>query len=200
MKFTRFFLSSRRRHTRCALVTGVQTCALPIWVVPKAAVTRTYPVLEKFGLVWVWMGQKAADPAKLPNFDFMDDTRWTYVKGHIHGSGYSELFTDNILDLGHAAFLHTGLSAPAFTIGKRHVFQDGDTVWSNVSHPNDFISDIMNNMFNSHGKRFDAWTDVQWTAPGSMSLLSYYAEPGTPKEDGHMHTSIHVMTPDRKST
>src|SRR3546814_4972411 len=28
-----FFVSSRRRHTRCALVTGVQTCALPIWVV-----------------------------------------------------------------------------------------------------------------------------------------------------------------------
>src|SRR3546814_19352280 len=26
-----FFVSSRRRHTRCALVTGVQTCALPIW-------------------------------------------------------------------------------------------------------------------------------------------------------------------------
>src|SRR3546814_7014283 len=26
-----FFFSSRRLHTRCALVTGVQTCALPIW-------------------------------------------------------------------------------------------------------------------------------------------------------------------------
>src|SRR3546814_20960668 len=26
------FLSSRRRHTRCALVTGVQTCALPIFI------------------------------------------------------------------------------------------------------------------------------------------------------------------------
>src|SRR3546814_10175582 len=26
-----FVFSSRRRHTRCALVTGVQTCALPIW-------------------------------------------------------------------------------------------------------------------------------------------------------------------------
>src|SRR3546814_3931073 len=26
-----FFVSSRRRHTRCALVTGVQTCALPIF-------------------------------------------------------------------------------------------------------------------------------------------------------------------------
>src|SRR3546814_16761634 len=32
-----FFFSSRRRHTRCALVTGVQTCALPIYIA-----TRTY--------------------------------------------------------------------------------------------------------------------------------------------------------------
>src|SRR3546814_10433575 len=31
-----FFFSSRRRHTRCALVTGVQTCALPIYIVAKA--------------------------------------------------------------------------------------------------------------------------------------------------------------------
>src|SRR3546814_4935991 len=29
-----FFFSSRRRHTRCALVTGVQTCALPILADP----------------------------------------------------------------------------------------------------------------------------------------------------------------------
>src|SRR3546814_1748203 len=30
-----FFFSSRRRHTRCALVTGVQTCALPISAVRR---------------------------------------------------------------------------------------------------------------------------------------------------------------------
>src|SRR3546814_1891986 len=30
--FCFFFFSSRRRHTRCALVTGVQTCALPIYL------------------------------------------------------------------------------------------------------------------------------------------------------------------------
>src|SRR3546814_8465949 len=32
-----FFFSSRRRHTRCAIVTGVQTCALPISFVAKAS-------------------------------------------------------------------------------------------------------------------------------------------------------------------
>src|SRR3546814_7433192 len=32
-----FFFSSRRRHTMCALVTGVQTCALPIFLPDPAA-------------------------------------------------------------------------------------------------------------------------------------------------------------------
>src|SRR3546814_19731383 len=35
-----FFLSSRRRHTRCALVTGVQTCALPISLAGRVALTN----------------------------------------------------------------------------------------------------------------------------------------------------------------
>src|SRR3546814_1011275 len=35
--FVFFFLSSRRRHTRCALVTGVQTCALPIYTMATMA-------------------------------------------------------------------------------------------------------------------------------------------------------------------
>src|SRR3546814_10704621 len=35
------FFSSRRRHTRCALVTGVQTCALPIYVATVASQTIT---------------------------------------------------------------------------------------------------------------------------------------------------------------
>src|SRR3546814_2119240 len=35
-----FFFSSRRRHTRCALVTGVQTCALPIYATIDEALAR----------------------------------------------------------------------------------------------------------------------------------------------------------------
>src|SRR3546814_6107753 len=34
--------SSRRRHTRCALVTGVQTCALPIYYEAEAKFTRQF--------------------------------------------------------------------------------------------------------------------------------------------------------------
>src|SRR3546814_4176910 len=38
-----FFLSSRRRHTRCALVTGVQTCALPIFVLKRTPDQESCP-------------------------------------------------------------------------------------------------------------------------------------------------------------
>src|SRR3546814_1443014 len=40
-----FFFSSRRRHTRCALVTGVQTCALPI----SPSMNRTTWFVDKNG-------------------------------------------------------------------------------------------------------------------------------------------------------
>src|SRR3546814_8754799 len=35
------FFSSRRRHTRCALVTGVHTCALPISLAPHTGFCET---------------------------------------------------------------------------------------------------------------------------------------------------------------
>src|SRR3546814_3205157 len=47
-----FFFSRRRRHTRCALVTGVQTCALPIyWLWVRIDPTRIGTV-RKAAIVW----------------------------------------------------------------------------------------------------------------------------------------------------
>src|SRR3546814_5975617 len=46
-----FFFSSRRRHTRCALVTGVQTCALPTYFdevtrIQERAIAEAIQILE----------------------------------------------------------------------------------------------------------------------------------------------------------
>src|SRR3546814_5630284 len=45
-----FFFSSRRRHTRCALVTGVQTCALPISIIDLD--TGHQPISDAEGTIW----------------------------------------------------------------------------------------------------------------------------------------------------
>src|SRR3546814_5298148 len=49
-----FFFSSRRRHTRCALVTGVQTCALPICLQVLGGAV---------GLLFIWASQTRINTA-----------------------------------------------------------------------------------------------------------------------------------------
>src|SRR3546814_6565726 len=53
------FFSSRRRHTRCALVTGVQTCALPICIARTYQIPRPFAhltVLQNVALVAMFGG------------------------------------------------------------------------------------------------------------------------------------------------
>src|SRR3546814_4770669 len=50
-----FFFSSRRRHTRCALVTGVQTCALPIYAQMLCDLMNAEKVTHSAGVPTVWM-------------------------------------------------------------------------------------------------------------------------------------------------
>src|SRR3546814_7454698 len=53
--FVFFFFSSRRRHTRCALVTGVQTCALPILETDATALALLWGGgLAAFALLVAW--------------------------------------------------------------------------------------------------------------------------------------------------
>src|SRR3546814_4227193 len=66
---TFFFFSSRRRHTRCALVTGVQTCALPICAIIEGAAAEDGIDAAATAL--------AFDPARLD----ADETRLFELRG-----------------------------------------------------------------------------------------------------------------------
>src|SRR3546814_8078687 len=57
-----FFFSSRRRHTRCALVTGVQTCALPICTSEPPA-NAGEPVIVKGPDGTTWQAETTKDEA-----------------------------------------------------------------------------------------------------------------------------------------
>src|SRR3546814_9398047 len=58
--FTFFCLSSRRRHTRCALVTGVQTCALPISGTTSSNKDGWFLGFSSGITTGVWMGRDDA--------------------------------------------------------------------------------------------------------------------------------------------
>src|SRR3546814_1541676 len=65
----RFFCSSRRRHTRCALVTGVQTCALPIWISYELCVLTQLRDRIRSKEIWV----VGADRYRNPDDDLPKD-------------------------------------------------------------------------------------------------------------------------------
>src|SRR3546814_14969411 len=83
----RFFFSSRRRHTRCALVTGVQTCALPIYVctlgriLPEFLEVAYKPVREFPIPVVMFMGRHDYTTPSQPTADWLARVDAPYKRG-----------------------------------------------------------------------------------------------------------------------
>src|SRR3546814_4132995 len=80
-----FFFSSRRRHTRCALVTGVQTCALPIYLEPGYPVTVNDDDAARFALDTAAQLVGPAATVEMPT-PVMGAEDWSYVLQQVPGS------------------------------------------------------------------------------------------------------------------
>src|SRR3546814_5995613 len=61
-----FFFSSRRRHTRCALVTGVQTCALPISEPGATPFIKTGDTVSEGQTLLLIEAMKTMNPIRAP--------------------------------------------------------------------------------------------------------------------------------------
>src|SRR3546814_9386444 len=67
-----FFFSRRRRHTRCALVTGVQTCALPISLALGRAGLNQRLLVRRDAERTAMLQSGGAEPRELPFGGFLD--------------------------------------------------------------------------------------------------------------------------------
>jgi vanillate O-demethylase monooxygenase subunit len=77
---------------------------------------RSFPVVERYGFVWVWPGQ--ADKASvdlLPKFEFFDNPAWAYGGGLYHIACDYRLMVDNLMDLTHETYVH------ANSIGQKEI-------------------------------------------------------------------------------
>ena len=75
--------------------------------VPEGARVRSYPVVERYGWVWVWMGDPAqADEALITDFHWLRDPGWRAKGAVFHVKSGYELIIENLLDLTHLSFVH----------------------------------------------------------------------------------------------
>ncbi|MBI05234.1 MAG: hypothetical protein CMI96_05390 [Pelagibacteraceae bacterium] len=77
-------------------------------MVPPGALIKSYPLAEKWGFLWIWMGDAVlADDSLIPNWWWVDDPDWGYNTGALlHIQCNYELITDNLLDLSHLGYVH----------------------------------------------------------------------------------------------
>ncbi|GGB56508.1 aromatic ring-hydroxylating oxygenase subunit alpha [Blastomonas aquatica] len=70
---------------------------------------RTFPVIERYGFIWVWPGDaEAADPAKLRHLEWAESDEWAYGGGLYHVACDYRLMIDNLMDLTHETYVHAG--------------------------------------------------------------------------------------------
>ncbi|HZF81543.1 MAG TPA: aromatic ring-hydroxylating dioxygenase subunit alpha [Rubrivivax sp.] len=67
-----------------------------------------YPVHERYGFVWAWLGSQAlaADEPLPPFTEYLEMDGWEPLQGYQHTKADVSLIIDNLLDLSHEAFLH----------------------------------------------------------------------------------------------
>jgi vanillate O-demethylase monooxygenase subunit len=85
---------------QCVKVPGQST-------IPPSARIKSYPVVERYHWLWIWMGDPAlADPHKITDFHWLDDPNWGAKGSYLHVKANWQLIVDNLLDLTHLAFVH----------------------------------------------------------------------------------------------
>jgi phenylpropionate dioxygenase-like ring-hydroxylating dioxygenase large terminal subunit len=89
------------RDGRCVFIPAQDT-------IPRTSLNaRAYPVVERYGLIHVWIGEPdKADSTLIPHFPEKEDPAWLAVEDYCHVNGNYLLLLDNLNDLSHLAFVH----------------------------------------------------------------------------------------------
>jgi phenylpropionate dioxygenase-like ring-hydroxylating dioxygenase large terminal subunit len=75
--------------------------------IPSATAVRSFPVVEKNALIWIWVGDGAADPNLIVDYPFHGDpVNWPYRKMTVPVNASWILLIDNLMDLTHVGYVH----------------------------------------------------------------------------------------------
>jgi len=165
--------------------------------IPKAARVRSYPVAERDGLAWIWMGDAAlCDPTLVPDYSVIRELpEQSLIWTHIHSNARCDLMTDNIMDLSHADLLHPGSLATGGEVTKLvpKIEDRGDEVkvswrWRSASTPPVFSPVV------PPGMECNISLEVTWR-PAALMYIRFAVE--SPEDGAPIEVrGCHLMTPE----
>lgn len=171
--------------------------------VPKAAQVSSFPLLERHGLVWIWMGDAdKADPTLLPDFAAIaDHVNRAPVRGYLRVGCNYQLVTDNLLDLSHVAYLHTLIGNADSS--DRNTFEmkvEGNTVYAYNRMPSEPLTPLWRMMWKKPSNVGDRRAHMRWDPPSLLFLDIGVTECGQPESEGPGAAVAHILTPETEGS
>lgn len=167
--------------------------------IPSGARVRTYPVVERNGIIWYWPGDPAeADESRIADFPFLDAMPSDrLLRGYTNMAADYEYGTDNLMDLSHIEFVHKGSFGGAGVIfsGRHEVVERGETLHSNWWMP-DVPAPAHTIGLYPPDMRTDHWLDMRWNAPATMHLSIGATPAASPRAAGVIVDQAHILTPE----
>ena len=170
-----------------------KTIAMPGQRVRGFPAIRSFPVVERYGFVWVWPGQaNKASEDLIPKFEFFDNPAWAYGGGLYHIACDYRLMVDNLMDLTHETYVH------ASTIGQKEIDEvpcvtktDGDHVTTsrfmeNITAPPFWKMALRGNKL-ADDVPVDRWQICHFTPPSHVMIEVGVAHAG--------HGGYHALRP-----
>ena len=167
---------------------------------PPRAQVRSYPLVERHALLWIWMGDsERADRGLIPDFAYLEDPGYGWYNGYIYTQANYQLVIDNLLDLSHAEFLHPILASKGWIRrNQQRIEQTGETITVHNVAENSRVVPIMAMVMPHLSATGTNVHLARWDAPSLIRLaLEFYSEGGdiiipaahfaTPETQGSTH-------------
>jgi vanillate O-demethylase monooxygenase subunit len=169
--------------------------------IPPLLKARAYPVAEKYGWAWVWIGDTArADAALIPDFRWNAMPEYKPVYGYIHMRANYQLITDNLMDLTHETYVHPtsiGMTDIAYTPIDTKLDGDKVTVTRNmegVEAPPLFrkVRGLT---------KIDRWQRIHFEPPGNIKIDAGGFPAGTEDAARSLHWWVlNSLTPETETS
>ena len=162
--------------------------------IPPRSEIHAFPLAERDGFVWIWMGEpERADLDDVPHLNLIGDENDPRVTGYSLTPAEYRLVIDNLLDLNHAPYLHSGTLSPVGPTRETWA-ERGDA--SAISHY------LMRSVETPASQRLwfdepvgDYHISMKWSFPGTLEQSIAMTGEGRPKEEGALTLGAHLLTP-----
>ena len=189
--------------------------------VPAVAKVRSYPIIERHGYVWIWMGpaELAVDESTIPQRLFVGDhPDWDALDSYVHMKCRYELIADNLHDASHAEFVHAkslGVEGLGDAMRKQaepdtNRFYACDVKADSIVHTWRVLNQPAAPAFGrslalrlgreNYAENVDWYLETIWTPPGCWTFTPYTTPVGSKPQDGAWWVSVIVITPETPTT